>query len=302
MVGQVQHGESGNRGRSVRLIAPKANNWLVPEAGPVLFFLKESSMDMGLAGKVVIVTGGAAGIGGAITELLAAEGAVPVIFARRAPDADWLARLGPSAGWVEVELSDDDQCRAAVEKTRTRFGAVYGLVNNAGVNDGVGIEAGPAAFRASLDLNLIHYYTLVHLLADDLKAATGAVVNISSKTAVTGQGNTSAYVAAKAAQLGLTREWAAAFAPHGVRVNAVIPAEVMTPLYSRWIETFDDPAAKLAEIAARIPLGQRMTDAAEIAAMVVFALSDKARHLTGQWLFVDGGYTHLDRALAGVGK
>jgi L-fucose dehydrogenase len=259
-------------------------------------------MDLGLQGKAVIVTGGAAGIGGAISELLAAEGAVPVIFARRAPDPDWLAALGPKAGWVQVELSDDAQCQAAVAEARARFGPIYGLVNNAGVNDGVGIEAGPAAFRASLNLNLVHYYTLVHLLADDIKAATGAIVNISSKTAVTGQGNTSAYVAAKAAQLGLTREWAAAFAPHGVRVNAVIPAEVMTPLYARWIATFDDPAAQLSEITARIPLGQRMTEAAEIAAMAVFALSDKARHLTGQWLFVDGGYTHLDRALAGVGR
>jgi len=259
-------------------------------------------MELGLKGKVVIVTGGAAGIGGAISELLAAEGAVPVIFARRAPEASWLAALGPDAGSMQVELSDDDQCRAAVDEVRKRFGDIYGLVNNAGVNDGVGIEAGPAAFRASLDRNLIHYYTLVHLLAEDLKSQDGAIVNISSKTAVTGQGNTSAYVAAKAAQLGLTREWAAAFAPHGVRVNAVIPAEVMTPLYARWIETFEDPAAKLAEITARIPLGQRMTEASEIASMVVFALSDRARHLTGQWLFVDGGYTHLDRALAGVGQ
>lgn len=257
-------------------------------------------MDLGLAGKVVVVTGGAAGIGRAISQDLAAEGAVPVIFARRAPDSDWLAGLGPKAAWIEVELASDDQCRAAVAETRSRFGSIYGLVNNAGSNDGVGIEAGPEAFRASLDRNLVHYYTLVHLLAEDIKAAQGAIVNISSKTAVTGQGNTSAYVAAKAAQLGLTREWAAAFAPHGVRVNAVIPAEVMTPLYDRWLKSFDNPQEKLAEITARIPLGQRMTEAAEIAAMTVFALSDRARHLTGQWLFVDGGYTHLDRALAGV--
>lgn len=259
-------------------------------------------MDLGLKGKAVIVTGGAAGIGAAISELLAAEGAVPVIFARHAPDAGWLASLGPAAGWVQVELSDDDQCRAAVAEARARFGAIYGLVNNAGVNDGVDIEAGPEAFRASLGRNLVHCYTLVHLLVEDLKAETGAIVNISSKTAVTGQGNTSAYVAAKAAQLGLTREWAVALAPFGVRVNAVLPAEVMTPAYARWIETFDDPAAKLAKITAHIPLGQRMTEASEIAAMAVFALSAQARHLTGQWLFVDGGYTHLDRALVGVGQ
>lgn len=257
-------------------------------------------MDLGLTDKVVIVTGGGAGIGGAITKLLASEGAVPVILARRAPDPAWFSALGDKAGFIEVELSDDDACRRAVFEAKARFGAVYGLVNNAGVNDGVGIEAGPAAFRASLDKNLIHYYTLVHLLADDLRAEKGAIVNISSKTAVTGQGGTSAYVAAKAAQLGLTREWAAAFAGDGVRVNAVLPAEVMTPLYERWISTFDEPEAKLAEITSHIPLCNRMTDASEIAAMAVFALSHQALHLTGQWLFVDGGYVHLDRALAGV--
>lgn len=257
-------------------------------------------MELGLKDKVVIVTGGGAGIGAAITEALAAEGAVPVIFARRPPDQNWLDRVARAGGWIEVELADDAQCRAAVAKARARFGPIYGLVNNAGINDGVGLEAGPEAFRVSLDLNLVHYYTLAHLLADDLRSTKGAIVNISSKTAVTGQGGTSAYVAAKAAQLGLTREWAAAFAGDGVRVNAVIPAEVMTPLYERWIASFDSPSEKLAEITARIPLGQRMTDASEIASMTVFALSQRALHMTGQWLFVDGGYTHLDRALAGV--
>ena len=254
-------------------------------------------MDLQLAGKVVVVTGGGAGIGAAISETLAEEGAVPVILARRAPDADWLAGLGPNAGWVQVDLSNDDECGRAVAETHDRWGLVYGLVNNAGRNDGVGLEAGPAAFRASLDQNLLHYYTLAHLLQADLKTSKGAIVNISSKTAVTGQGTTSAYVAAKAAQLGLTREWAAALAPWGVRVNAVIPAEVMTPMYAEWLTSFADPAAHLASITARIPLGHRMTEPREIAAAVVMALSPRAAHTTGQWLFVDGGYTHLDRAI-----
>ena len=254
-------------------------------------------MDLGLGGKVVVVTGGGAGIGAAISQMLADEGAVPVILARRAPDPGFLTGLGPKAGWVQVDLSHDDQCRKAVAETHDRWGQVYGLVNNAGRNDGVGLEAGPVAFRASLDQNLLHYYTLAHLLQDDLKAAQGAIVNISSKTAVTGQGTTSAYVAAKAAQLGLTREWAAALAPWGVRVNAVIPAEVMTPMYADWLDSFADPAAQLATITARIPLGQRMTDPREIATAVVMALSPRAAHTTGQWLFVDGGYTHLDRAI-----
>lgn len=258
-------------------------------------------MDLGLAGKIIIVTGGGAGIGAAISDTLADEGAIPVILARSAPDQAWLDALqtrAPQADWVQVELSDDDQIRAAVTTVKTRWGGVYGLVNNAGNNDGVGLDAGPDAFRASLNNNLIHYYTLVHLLRNDLKAARGAIVNIASKTAVTGQGSTSAYVAAKAGQLGLTREWAAAFASSGVRVNAVIPAEVMTPLYQRWLDTMDDPDAAVAEITARIPLESRMTDAFEIASTTVFALSPRAGHTTGQWLFVDGGYTHLDRALS----
>lgn len=228
---------------------------------------------------------------------------MPVIFARTEPAPEFLAEissLSPKSGWVQVDVSDDNACRSAVMETHRRWGQVHGLVNNAGTNDGVGLDAGPEAFRASVGKNLVHYYVLVHLLFDDLKAAKGAVVNISSKTAVTGQGGTSAYVAAKAAQLGLTREWAAAFASHGVRVNAVIPAEVMTPMYERWINTVENPEATLKEITGRIPLEGRMTKATEIADTVVFLLSPRSGHTTGQWLFVDGGYTHLDRALSAL--
>ncbi|MBS0564022.1 MAG: SDR family oxidoreductase [Proteobacteria bacterium] len=252
-------------------------------------------MDLHLKGRIVVVTGGGSGIGAGITEVLAEEGAVPVILARRAPDPAWLARTG--ADFVATELSDDAACRAAVAAIRARHGAVHGLVNNAGANDGVGLDKGPDAFRASLNQNLVHYYTMVHLLRDDLRRTKGAIVNISSKTAVTGQGGTSAYVAAKAAQLGLTREWAAEFLPDGVRVNAIVVAEVMTPLYRRWLDTLTDPEAALARITARIPLGQRMTTAREIADTCAFLLSDRSGHTTGQWIFPDGGYTHLDRAI-----
>jgi L-fucose dehydrogenase len=254
-------------------------------------------MDLGLKDKVVIVTGGGSGIGAAVSEVLAEEGAIPVILTRRAPDAAWLKGIA-RADVVLADLSDDAQCRRAVTGIRARHGRIDGLVNNAGANDSVGIEAGPDAFRQSLDRNLVHYYSLVHLLADDLRATKGAIVNVSSKTALTGQGATSAYVAAKAAQLGLTREWAAAFLADGIRVNAVIPAEVMTPLYANWLKTFDNPEERLAEITRRIPLGHRMTTPREIADTVVFLLSPRSSHTTGQWLFPDGGYTHLDRALA----
>ncbi|WP_017923961.1 SDR family oxidoreductase, partial [Burkholderia glumae] len=199
--------------------------------------------------------------------------------------------------FVRADLLDDAQCEAAVAAALAEFGRIDALVNNAGVNDNVGLGAGRAAFVASLERNLIHYYAMAHHCEPHLKASRGAIVNLSSKTALTGQGGTSGYCAAKGAVLSLTREWAASLAPHGVRVNAVVPAEVMTPLYESWLASFDDPAAKLAAITQRIPLGKRMTSADEIAATAVFLLSARAAHTTGQWLFVDGGYTHLDRAL-----
>ncbi|PAJ79237.1 SDR family oxidoreductase [Burkholderia ubonensis] len=257
-------------------------------------------MDLNLQHKVVIVTGGASGIGAAISTRLADEGAIPVVFARHAPDdAFWrdLQRRQARAAFFAVELQDDAQCRAAVEQAVARFGRLDGLVNNAGVNDRVGLDAGRDAFVASLERNLIHYYVMAHYCVPHLKAARGAIVNVSSKTAVTGQGDTSGYCAAKGAQLALTREWAASLRDDGVRVNAVVPAEVMTPLYRNWIAGFDDPDAKLAGIAGRIPLGRRFTTVDEVADTAVFLLSERASHTTGQWLFVDGGYTHLDRAL-----
>ena len=257
-------------------------------------------MKLGLENKVVLVTGGGAGIGGAISTVLAEEGAIPAILGRTPLDeafAAGLHALQPATLFVRTELSEDAQCAAAVAQVVARFGGIHGLVNNAGANDGVGLEAGLAAFNASLTRNLGHYYSMAHHCLPHLRAATGAIVNISSKTALTGQGNTSGYVAAKAAQLGLTREWAAALAGDGVRVNAVLPAEVMTPLYRRWLDTFDDPQDQLDRITAHIPLGHRMTTDREIADTVVFLLSPRSGHTTGQWIVPDGGYVHLDRAL-----
>jgi L-fucose dehydrogenase len=257
-------------------------------------------MDLQLKQKVFIVTGGGAGIGGAISDVLAQEGAIVVVFSKSKPADDWWQQLAShpqGCQFEQVELSDAEACRVAVERVIERWGRLDGLVNNAGVNDGVGLDAGPDAFVASLHRNLVHYYTMAHLCVPHLKATRGSIVNVSSKTAVTGQGGTSGYTASKGAQLSLTREWAASLLADGVRVNALIPAEVMTPLYQRWIATFPDPEAKLADITRKIPLGQRMTTAEEMARTCVFLLSPMSSHTTGQWCFVDGGYTHLDRAL-----
>jgi L-fucose dehydrogenase len=253
-------------------------------------------MDLQLADKVFIVTGGSSGIGAAISQCLAEEGAVPVIFDRVAPPAALAATLA-QYGAEQLELDDDAACAAAIGRVVACHGRLDGLVNNAGVNDGVGLEAGVEAFAGSLRRNLLHVYGMMHHALPHLRATKGAVVNIASKTALTGQGHTSGYTAAKGGVLALTREWAADLAADGIRVNAVLPAEVMTPLYERWLARFPDPAARLAQINRHIPLGRRMTAPQEIADTVVFLLSSRAGHTTGQWLSVDGGYLHLDRAL-----
>lgn len=122
-------------------------------------------------------------------------------------------------------------------------------------------------------------------------------MNIGSKTAETGQGNTSAYAAANGGRNALTREWAVELLKYGIRVNAVIVAECFTPLYEKWINTLPNSETKLKEITAKIPFENRMTTAEEIANMVTFLLSEKSSHTTGQMIHVDGGYVHLDRAL-----
>jgi L-fucose dehydrogenase len=259
-------------------------------------------MDLQLKDKVVIVTGGAKGIGAAIVHASAAEGAIPVIVGRdqeagKQLQSD-LKKKGAACGLITVDLATPESCLQSIEQTLKNFGRIDALVNNAGRNDKVGLEHGsPAEYVASLQRNLVHYYSMAHYALPHLKNSRGTIVNIGSKTAVTGQGSTSGYASSKGAIMALTREWAAELLPYGIRVNTVIPAEVMTPLYRHWLDTFPNPGEKLKTILTKIPLEQRMTTSEEIAAMVVFLLSPKSSHTTGQHLFVDGGYVHLDRAL-----
>jgi L-fucose dehydrogenase len=259
-------------------------------------------MNLELQDKVFIVTGGARGIGEGIAKALGAEGAVVAIVGRDEPDniktVTAIEAAGGKAVQVVAELSQPEACKKAVEAVVARFGRIDGLVNNAGVNDGVSLsDGGYEAFMASLHKNLVHYYLMAHHATPYLKATKGAIVNISSKTAETGQGGTSAYAAANGGRNALTREWAVELLPFGVRVNSIIVAECWTPMYENWIKSLPDPEAKLREISARIPLENRMTTTEEIANMAAFLLSTRSSHTTGQLIHVDGGYVHLDRAL-----
>lgn len=260
-------------------------------------------MDLQLQEKVVIVTGGAKGIGEGIVRLLAREGALPVIVGRSETDNDKLVNdilaEGGQAFSVVAELTNPEACKNAVKQVMDKFNRIDGLINNAGVNDGVGLANGSyEQFVASLHKNVIHYYLMAHHSLPALIASRGSIVNIGSKVADTGQGGTSAYAASNGARNALTREWAVELLPYGIRVNSVIVAECYTPLYQTWINSIPNSAQKLDSIKAKIPLDNRMTTAEEIANATLFLLSAASSHTTGQIVYVDGGYTHLDRSIS----
>jgi len=259
-------------------------------------------MNLNLDGKIILVSGGAKGIGAAIVKALAIENAFPIIIGRNEADNQNILQeikgLGLNGDYFTAELTSPESCKNIIAAILAKYNRIDGLVNNAGVNDGVGLESGTyEGFMESLHKNVVHYYLLAQHVLPELKKHKGSILNIGSKTAETGQGGTSGYAAANGARNALTREWAVELLPYGIRVNAIIVAEAWTPLYQKWISSFDQPEEKLKSITDKIPFGNRMTTVEEIANTAVFLLSDKSSHTTGQLIHVDGGYVHLDRAL-----
>jgi L-fucose dehydrogenase len=206
-------------------------------------------MNLNLKDKVFIITGGAKGIGKGITQVFAAEGAVAVIVGRKEADnvkvVAEIEKKGGKASQFVAELANPADCEMVVNAIVTQFGRIDGLINNAGVNDGVSLAGGNYEdFMASLHKNLVHYYLMAHHALPELIKSKGSIVNITSKTAETGQGNTSAYAAANGGRNALTREWAVELLKYGIRVNAIVVAECWTPAYETWIETLPNAEEK----------------------------------------------------------
>ena len=260
-------------------------------------------MDLGLKDKVIVVSGAAGkegSIGETMVRMLADEGAIPVLLDRNERGdiyAEKFKEKGVDALFCKVDVTDSLQIEAAVAIIVKKYGRIDVIINNVGVNDGVGLNATFEEFMESLKLNLASYFLLTKYTLPYLKKSKGVILNIGSKVALTGQGGTSGYAAAKGGVLALTREWAVDLIEYGIRSNAIIIAESFTPAYREWLETLPNGDDVLVKINKSIPFESRMTRPEEIVNTALFLISHLSSHTTGQFVFVDGGYTHLDRAL-----
>lgn len=260
-------------------------------------------MDLGLKGKVVVITGAAGkegSIGHTILRSLAEEGATPAVIDRNDRGFGYVDKIkedGIDAIFCKTDLTDPEQVKKAMETIAEKYGRIDAVINNVGVNDGVGLDASYEEFMDSLKLNMVSYFLVVKHALPWLIKSKGNILNIGSKVAQTGQGRTSGYAAAKGGVLGLTREWAVDLIKDGIRSNAIIIAESWTPSYDSWIKTLPNWEEKLKSIVKKIPLENRMTTTQEIADVCLFTISERSSHTTGQFITVDGGYVHLDRSL-----
>lgn len=249
-------------------------------------------MDLRFDGKTIIVTGGASGIGAATALELATSGACVIVADLHADPAEALAaRLRDAGGRAHafaVDVAKPDQVRAMVDFAVAQTGALHGIVNNAGIG---GPQAPTGSYpldgwQQVIDVNLSGvFYGMRYAIPAIEASGGGAVVNVTSILGTVGFAGSVAYVSAKHALVGMTRNAALEHAPGGVRVNAVAPAFIRTPLVEGALD-----APTLAFLEGKHALN-RLGTPEEVAALIVFLLSDRASFITGSTHLVDGGYT-----------
>jgi 2,5-dichloro-2,5-cyclohexadiene-1,4-diol dehydrogenase 1 len=248
---------------------------------------------LGLTGRVIAVTGGSGGIGGATARLIAARGASVVVADR---DIEGGRRVvaeiegqGGAADFIRTDVSNEDEAQAMVQFAVRRFGGLHGAFNNAGIDNGHRAVADlPAAeWRQNVDVNLTGIFLCMkHEIQHMLAHGGGAIVNTSSTAGAVGCGNAAAYVSAKHGVVGLTRSGAIDYSARGIRVNAVLPGAVETPMLEK---ALSDPGVR-ALVEQGHPIG-RAGKADEIAEAVAWLLSAAASYVTGATIMVDGGFT-----------
>lgn len=245
--------------------------------------------------RVVIVTGGASGIGKGCAEVFHAEGGRVVIFDRDQAAGQNLAddlnrQADDRAHFIHGDVADVSELTNAIQAAADRWKRLDCLINNAGIHPpDTPIEAtNDQLLQEVFQINFVSTFTASRTALPLLKPFSGTIVNMSSMTAVLGQKNSTAYSASKGAQLSLTKSLALEAAEFKVRVNAVLPGNVDTPLMRSWAATLPDPDAALQKIAALQPLG-RMASPQEIGRVCLFLATEDSSFITGQGIHVDGG-------------
>jgi dihydroanticapsin dehydrogenase len=250
-----------------------------------------------LKNKTAIVTGGGQGIGKATCELFAEEGASVVIAERNVETgqatADQINRAGGQAIFVQTEVTDEQSIQRMVDSSVKAFGRIDILVNNAAIFILKGIDATPQEWRQVLDVNVMGPVLVSkHVVPEMRKAGGGAIVNLASISSFIAQPQFVTYNASKAAVANITRCMALDLAPDNIRVNAVCPSSVWTPIVERLTRErgLDRAAANQHPEYGASTMIKRLPEAREIANAILFLASDDASFITAENLMVDGGY------------
>jgi L-fucose dehydrogenase len=249
---------------------------------------------MKLQGKVAVITGGSSGIGLGCARVFAKHGATVVIAAGETETAEdtqkQLDDAGHTALFVPTDVTRQSDVQALVETAVERFARLDCLVNTADWHPPATTieQTSVEEFEELVRLNLTSMFLGCKLALPELRKTRGSIVNISSEAALIGQIEAPAYVATMAGQIGLTRALALDLAPEGIRVNAVCPAGVLTPLLQEWADSHDEPEAALKMVDGWHPLGRTAT-IEEIGEVCAFLASEEAAFITGQAICPDGG-------------